>query len=192
MNGDEDFLYAKHDISTSNGEFVGVHDVGLLKSSDGDSCTVFFITAWKDIVVPCSSVEIFDETKTGDGFSKKICNVCHKLKNTSDFEPNQTGVNNRVVRRPSCSYCRKHIDGKKMDKSDWKEWQKTKPNRVPFECPICGKRTIAGVTSKVVLEHDHKNGEIRGWVCDSCNTGLGRFKDDVGILNRAIRFISGS
>jgi transcription elongation factor Elf1 len=58
-----------------------------------------------------------------------------------------------------------------------------------FECPICGKRTIAGITSKVVLDHDHETGEARAWICDSCNTGIGRFKDDVALLQRAIKFL---
>ena len=69
------------------------------------------------------------------------------------------------------------------------EWNKNKPQYVPFECPICAKRTIAGVTSKVVLDHNHRNGEARGWVCDSCNTGIGRFKDDIELIKRAIKFI---
>lgn len=68
-------------------------------------------------------------------------------------------------------------------------WLKNKPENVPFECPICGKRTIAGVTSKVVLDHNHLTGEPRAWICDSCNTGIGRFKDDVALLQRAIKFL---
>ena len=49
--------------------------------------------------------------------------------------------------------------------------------------------TIAGVTSKVVLNHDHGTGVPSGWICDSCNTGLGRFKDDPEILRNAIRYL---
>ncbi len=36
--------------------------------------------------------------------------------------------------------------------------------------------------SRIVLEHNHKTGEPRGYVCDSCNTGMGRFDDDVEII----------
>jgi transcription elongation factor Elf1 len=69
------------------------------------------------------------------------------------------------------------------------KWLNSKPENEPFECPICGKRTIAGVTSKVVLDHNHRTGEARGWICDSCNTGIGRFKDDIGLIKRAIKFL---
>ncbi len=41
----------------------------------------------------------------------------------------------------------------------------------------------------VVLDHSHKDGSVRGWVCSSCNTSLGKFGDDVNILQRAIDWI---
>ncbi|MBI2097977.1 MAG: endonuclease VII domain-containing protein [Candidatus Vogelbacteria bacterium] len=76
-----------------------------------------------------------------------------------------------------------------MSREDKLAWLKKKPANEPFECPICKKKTIAGVTSKVVLEHDHHTGKTGGWICDSCNTGLGRFKDDVELLKSAIEFL---
>lgn len=51
------------------------------------------------------------------------------------------------------------------------------------------KKTIPGLTSKVVLDHDHKTGKGRAWICDSCNTGLGRFKDDIELLESAIQYL---
>ena len=40
------------------------------------------------------------------------------------------------------------------------------------------------------LDHNHGTGEFRGFLCDSCNTGLGKFKDDPELLNRAINYLS--
>ena len=54
------------------------------------------------------------------------------------------------------------------------------------------KITIPGVTSKVVLDHDHNTGKPRAWICDSCNTGLGRFKDRVELLQNAIDYLKKS
>lgn len=81
------------------------------------------------------------------------------------------------------------MEGVGILKEDRLKWLKKKPENEPFECPICKKRTIAGVTSKVVLEHDHHTGKAGGWICDSCNTGLGRFKDDIKLLKSAIEFL---
>ena len=73
--------------------------------------------------------------------------------------------------------------------------QNGKDNR-PIRRPSCKncREDIDGVsmTSKVVLNHDHSNGKPSGWICDSCNTGLGRFKDDTKILKRAIDYLNDS
>jgi hypothetical protein len=35
-----------------------------------------------------------------------------------------------------------------------------------------------------VLDHNHTNNSFRGWLCDRCNTGLGKFDDNIdGIIN---------
>jgi hypothetical protein len=39
------------------------------------------------------------------------------------------------------------------------------------------------------VDHDHKTGKIRGILCDSCNRGIGIFKDDVNKLNEAIQYL---
>ena len=49
--------------------------------------------------------------------------------------------------------------------------------------------SIADVTAKLVKDHDHDTGMARDWICDSCNTGLGRFKDDVKLLKKAIAYL---
>ncbi|MDP3990956.1 MAG: endonuclease VII domain-containing protein [Candidatus Nealsonbacteria bacterium] len=183
------FIVARRSIAIPGGIAVEKNDVGVIKSEAKDHASVFFIRIWKQIDLSKNDFEVIDVRKTGDGFSKKICNVCHKLKKTAEFAKNQNAKNNRSVRRPSCKDCRVEMEGVGVSRADKLKWLKKKPVNEPFECPICSKRTIAGITSKVVLEHDHRSGKVRGWVCDSCNTGIGRFKDDKELLKRAIKFI---
>jgi hypothetical protein len=183
-----EFVVAKSNLPVSADVHIEKDDVGIMESH-GDGTKVFFIRLWQSVQVPNDAVEAFEVTQTGDAYDKKICNVCHKLKDTQLFDRNQNGVNNRPVRRPSCKTCRKILDGMAVKHKTRGEWLTNKPVGVPFECPICGKRTIAGVTSKVVLDHNHLTGEPRAWICDSCNTGIGRFKDDAAILQRAIKFL---
>jgi hypothetical protein len=47
------------------------------------------------------------------------------------------------------------------------------------ECVICGD------DSSLVVDHDHKTGEIRGILCNHCNRGLGHFRDDPDLLEYA-------
>lgn len=56
----------------------------------------------------------------------------------------------------------------------------------PGHCELCGgpsgKRTFH-------LDHDHKTGKFRGWLCGKCNTSLGKFGDDIPGLLRAVQYI---
>ena len=183
------FVVAKKDIVAPQEIMVEKGDIGVIKSENKNHASIFFVRIWKQIELGVDDFEVIDVRKTGDGFSKKICNVCHKLKKTKEFAKNQNAINNRSVRRPSCKGCRIKMEGAGVSRTDRIKWLKEKPVNEPFVCPICKKRTIAGVTSKVVLEHDHRTGKPGGWICDSCNTGLGRFKDDVELLKSAIEFL---
>ncbi len=183
------FVFAKKNINIAGKTIIKKDDVGIIESELKESAPIFFIRIWQKVTLNKNDFKIFDVKKTGDSFPKKICNICHKLLNTTIFAKNQNAKNNRSVRRPSCKECRKQLEGVDINRTEKNKWLKNKPTNEPFECPICLKRTIAGITSKVVLEHDHRSGKVRGWVCDSCNTGIGRFKDDKKILKRAIKFI---
>lgn len=40
------------------------------------------------------------------------------------------------------------------------------------------------------LDHDHKTGKFRGWLCSTCNTGLGKLGDSIEGLERAIGYLT--
>ena len=52
------------------------------------------------------------------------------------------------------------------------------------ECPICLR------TGALVWDHDHETGKFRGWICDDCNVGLGRFADDAKNIERALTYLN--
>lgn len=51
---------------------------------------------------------------------------------------------------------------------------------------VCG---ICGRDEKLVIDHDHETGEIRGLLCHRCNFALGAVEDDIRILSRAIAYL---
>lgn len=58
------------------------------------------------------------------------------------------------------------------------------------QCAICGKSP--GVR-RLAVDHDHKTGRVRGLLCGSCNTALGKLGDTAEGLTRAIQYLqSGS
>lgn len=176
-------------VATRNIADVQTMSVGLVKEISGNEITVYFIGKNKTVKTDKSNIAFLDIKKTGKPYKMKICNICHILKeDMKDFEINQTDAKGRKTTRPSCRVCRKAIDGVSMKLSEKKRLDAMAPKGI-FTCPICQKTTIVGVTANLVKDHDHATGKGRVWICDSCNTGLGRFKDDIKLLNRAIEYL---
>lgn len=183
-----EFVYAVRDLS-ADGIVIKQYEVGIVENTTSSMYTVRFVNHENPVELSKTDVALFDPLKTGDEYNLKICNRCNRLLPINSFQKNQNGKNNRTVRRPSCNDCRKAIDGVNVSSEDKKEWAEKKPDLEIWECPICKKKTIPGLTSKVVLDHDHTTGKPRAWICDSCNTGLGRFKDDVETIKSAIKYL---
>jgi hypothetical protein len=60
--------------------------------------------------------------------------------------------------------------------------------RQDFKCAICGGDFI--FAKSVAIDHNHQTGTIRGALCNRCNVGLGYFKDDVELLQKAIDYLN--
>lgn len=120
----------------------------------------------------------------------KVCKTCNIEKDIEDFAPNQYGKNNRVLRRPVCREC--YAKKVKIDPKLKKEYEEQNPRPLigeMFTCPVCEKSFKREHNNDVVLDHNHIDGTIRGWLCSSCNTSIGKFGEDINILQRAIDWI---
>lgn len=56
-------------------------------------------------------------------------------------------------------------------------------------CAIC-KISLEYPSKKTHLDHDHETKRIRGLLCFGCNRGLGSFKDDIELLQAAMRYLA--
>ncbi len=56
------------------------------------------------------------------------------------------------------------------------------------KCAICGipedelKRSLD-------IDHCHFSGKVRGLLCSNCNHGIGKFKDKIEVLEKAIKYL---
>lgn len=100
---------------------------------------------------------------------RKICSYCGKLKNSKSF-PKHSMYKDKLDSR--CRHCIK-----KQTKVRNKLHKKA-PDKPEF-CECCGKKPY-----KWHLDHDHSDNSFRGWICESCNTGIGKLGDNIqGIVN---------
>lgn len=55
------------------------------------------------------------------------------------------------------------------------------------KCHLCGNSCASG--RRLAVDHNHKTGLIRGLLCINCNKGIGNFKDDISLLEKAIEYL---
>lgn len=52
-------------------------------------------------------------------------------------------------------------------------------------CAVCGDKS----NKPLVIDHCHTSGAVRGLLCGNCNTGIGMFRDDAALLQKAISYL---
>lgn len=76
---------------------------------------------------------------------------------------------------------------------DWNSLHKLKLTAPPKKdrCDICNTPE-SELKRKLHYDHDHKTGKFRGWLCMSCNLGLGHAKDNIEILLAMVEYLKKS
>ena len=59
------------------------------------------------------------------------------------------------------------------------------------QCAICGNKKGHKNGGRLVVDHCHKSGDVRGLLCHGCNRRLGMFKDSPGLVFRAANYLLG-
>ena len=53
-----------------------------------------------------------------------------------------------------------------------------------ISCEICGE-----FNKPLHIDHSHSSLKFRGALCNNCNHGIGKFKDDIELLEKAISYL---
>lgn len=86
-------------------------------------------------------------------------------------------------------YRKKYIERKFGIKYEVYEQMYSKQNGL---CAICGEPETNKRQEYLSLDHCHKKGHIRGLLCNSCNRGLGYFRDNQQYLENAKNYLNES
>jgi len=56
------------------------------------------------------------------------------------------------------------------------------------KCYICNTHQKE-LSRSLCVDHNHETGDIRGLLCTNCNAGIGLLKDDINILENALKYL---
>lgn len=58
-------------------------------------------------------------------------------------------------------------------------------------CAICRSENAGDRRGmRFHVDHNHKTGKVRGLLCNNCNLGLGKFKDNPKLFHRAFKYLT--
>lgn len=60
----------------------------------------------------------------------------------------------------------------------------------PSACECCGRVNVGG--RRLALDHDHATGVFRCWLCNLCNTAIGKLGDTLESVERAVAYLKRS
>ena len=134
---------------------------------------------------------------------KKICCDCHIEKDTSEFNKQldrKCGVAGRCKQCQSIYHKQWYTKNKERMKERFRKNNYSLRYNITIEdyekllakqnnsCAICYS-TKGSANKRLAVDHNHQTGVVRGLLCDECNTGLGKFKDNTSLLTNAIAYL---
>lgn len=107
------------------------------------------------------------------------CTDCKEWKTAEHYYPDRSRSNGLASKCRSCASDRVTAWRYGTTASELREMSAEQDGR----CVICARER------KLVVDHDHESGDVRGLLCSRCNVGLGLFCDSVELLEKAIVYL---
>lgn len=122
--------------------------------------------------------------------TERICRICNVEKPINCFPPNRIRSDGYVEADGRCYDCRKP-EKSAMDRlakygitdQEFQAMLLAQSNR----CAIC--QNVFKTSKSTHVDHCHNTGRVRGLLCHDCNTGIGKLRDSVDLLQRAIDYL---
>lgn len=153
------------------------------------------------------------ETKT------KLCKCCNEYKEPMDFYPNKRAKDklNYICKKCSNKKTRAYQIANKEQMAKYSEKYRLKYIKTYADyarntkykqnygitiedydrmfalqnnrCALCGSTESFGRSEHFFVDHNHSTGKIRDLLCNHCNTGLGKFRENIELLEKAIQYL---
>jgi|VirMetMinimDraft_7_1064189.scaffolds.fasta_scaffold152421_2 hypothetical protein len=126
----------------------------------------------------------------------KICNKCNEDKATTFYNRNVSAADGRKSICKPCEkegkvrYSKEYYQNRSLlgrygiTLEDYNKMLLLQESR----CKICDVHQ-KHCDKRLAVDHCHTTGEVRGLLCQHCNTGLGQFRDNTAFLKEAINYL---
>lgn len=126
------------------------------------------------------------------------CSRCDEPLTNENWFPSYKKKRYLICR--TCENARQRAYNKANPKQIWKR-NKMKRYSISYEdyltllalqeggCAICGSTDPGRGHDHLYVDHNHNTNNIRDLLCHSCNIGIGHFRDDPSLLNKAKRYL---
>ena len=130
----------------------------------------------------------------------KRCSKCKEVKSLDDF-------NKDLSFKDGLNYCCRECSNAKLRQryAEHSEHERNRQLKKNFgltpeqfdsmvetqggRCAICGTDEPGGKKTRFSIDHDHETGKVRGLLCNNCNVGIGRLKEDPFIFESAMVYL---
>lgn len=116
-------------------------------------------------------------------YNKVRCSSCGEIKPREEFYRNSKAKSGL---QSKCKSCFRKYKAQSISPEFAKFSEKILEEQ-NHKCAICGYDDGLRALS---LDHDHRSGRIRGYLCRDCNSGLGNFHDRPDWLKKAIEYLA--
>ena len=117
-------------------------------------------------------------------FNCKVCSLpCERKRNS--IKPKYCSI--KCAAKDQATVFNGEKNGNWRGGNDTRYLRKTAPRPRPELCEVCGMK--GKKRNGITLDHNHKTGKFRGWLCSNCNTALGLVQESKQILRALIKYL---
>jgi hypothetical protein len=113
-----------------------------------------------------------------DTDTQRYCLSCKQYIDQDLFAKKKNGL------QSSCKKCQSKYNRIRLYNIDIEQYNKLICDQ-KNKCAICGK----WLSTKPYVDHDHSTGIVRGLLCNRCNLAIGAFKDDIDVMESAVKYL---
>ncbi len=127
----------------------------------------------------------------------KICSKCKRELSLDHFFSRKISKDGL---RGNCKKCEKEYNNSWYSEGRWRDYKLRITYGITeeelldllkaqnYKCAICEK-ILSYPNKNTHVDHDHTSGKVRGVLCHTCNTGLGKLGDSIESLTRALNYL---